>query len=59
VGQPRPRRGDPSRDHHRPFFVDDPDLAFLRVQIDGTIFQGWLLLAPLSALSLVQQNAST
>jgi hypothetical protein len=30
------------------------NLAFLRVQIDGTILHGWLLLCALSALSIVE-----
>ena len=35
---------DPTLQHHDSIPVDDSDLAFLRMQIDGTILHGWLLL---------------
>ena len=47
--QRRARRVDASVEHDRPVCLDDPHLAPSRVEIDGTIFHGWLLLCALSA----------
>jgi hypothetical protein len=42
-------RDDAPLEHHRFVRRHDPNLAMLRVEIDGTIVHGWLLLCALSA----------
>ena len=52
--QALPRRRDSTFEYDRTVRLDDPNLAFLGVQVDGTILHGWLLLCALSAFTLVE-----
>ena len=42
----RPRRVDPTIQDHRLLLIENPNLTTSQMQINGTIFHGWLLLAP-------------
>jgi len=46
---------DPPLDDHYPFGGHDPNLARLRVEIDGTILQAGCSFAPVSAFVLVER----
>src|SRR5260221_13305124 len=59
LSQSRARRRDPSLHHDRTRSVDDPNLAFLRMQIDGTILHGWLLLCAFERVTLCGAHATT
>jgi len=45
-GQLVARRVNPSVEHHRLVLIENPNQAASQMQINGTIFHGWLLLAP-------------
>src|SRR6185295_18524368 len=55
----RTRGRNASLQHDRTLAVDDPDLAFLRMQIDGTILHGWLLLVRLERVYPCGAHATT
>jgi len=50
--EPLVARRDRSIEHDAPVLGDDPNQTVAPMQIDGTIFHGWLLLCALSALTL-------
>jgi hypothetical protein len=47
---------DPTVEHDLLVLIDDANLATTEMEIDGTIFHGWLLLRALSASILVQRK---
>jgi hypothetical protein len=52
-------RDDASLEDHRALRRHNANLAMLRVEIDGTIVHGWLLLCAVSAFVLVERYATT
>ena len=55
----RPRGVDPAIEHDLAGLIENADLAATEMEIDGTIFHGWLLLCALSASNPCAAQAST